>query len=139
MTLHGSCLCGGVEYEARGPVQVMNHCHCSRCRKAHGAAFATFAWVPADGFRWHAGEDLIRSFEGISPWPRQFCSVCGGNLPVIMGDQAEIPAGSLDDDPGIRPAFHIFAGSKAAFHDISDDLVQHEEYPPEWMEGGDSS
>ena len=38
--------------------------------------------------------------------------------------------GSLDGDPGIRPAYHIFAGSKAPWHEITDSLPQHQEYPP---------
>jgi hypothetical protein len=33
--LAGSCLCGGVRFEIRGPFLRANHCHCSRCRK-HG-------------------------------------------------------------------------------------------------------
>ncbi len=134
MTIHGSCLCGGVAYEAEGPVETMNHCHCSRCRKAHGAAFVTFAWVPADRFQWTKGEELIQAFAGLSPFPRRFCRICGGNLPTIMGDQVKMPAGSLDEDPGARPSFHMFVGSKAAFHEINDDLVAHNEYPPELME-----
>jgi hypothetical protein len=40
-----------------------------------------------------------------------------------------IPAGSLDDDPGMRPEMHIFVGSKADWHEITDDLPQHEAYP----------
>ena len=46
----GSCLCGGVAWEADGPFDLMSHCHCSICRKAHGAAFATYVAVPAAGF-----------------------------------------------------------------------------------------
>jgi hypothetical protein len=40
-----------------------------------------------------------------------------------------VPMGSLDDDPGIRPERHIFAGSKAPWYEIPDDLPQHAEYP----------
>jgi len=39
-----------------------------------------------------------------------------------------IPAGSLDDDPGVRPRYHIFVNSKAAWEEISDGLPQHPEY-----------
>ena len=41
--IRGSCLCGAIRYEIAGPFEDMRHCHCSRCRKAHGAAFSTFA------------------------------------------------------------------------------------------------
>ena len=39
--IRGSCLCGDVAWQVDGPVELMSHCHCSRCRKSHGAAFAT--------------------------------------------------------------------------------------------------
>ena len=31
----------------------------------------------------------------------------------------------VDDDPGIRPAMHIFVGSKAPWFTITDDLPQY--------------
>jgi hypothetical protein len=33
--------------------------------------------------------------------------------------------GTLVDDPSIRPARHIFVGSKAPWFTITDDLPQH--------------
>ena len=42
-----------------------------------------------------------------------------------------IPAGSLDDDPGIRQETNIFVGSKAPWVEISDDVQCFDEYPPE--------
>lgn len=59
--LRGSCLCGSVRYEVGGPVHDVHHCHCSMCRKAHGAAFSTFARLDAAAFRVVAGADQVRS------------------------------------------------------------------------------
>jgi hypothetical protein len=42
-----------------------------------------------------------------------------------------IPAGLLDDDPGVRNTEHIFVGSKAPWWEIRDDTPQHEEWPPD--------
>ena len=39
-------------------------------------------------------------------------------------------SGAIDGDPGTRPREHIFVGSKALWHDITDSLPQHEEWPP---------
>jgi hypothetical protein len=39
--------------------------------------------------------------------------------------------GTFDDDPGHKPERHIFIGSKASWYDASDDIPQHDEYPPE--------
>jgi hypothetical protein len=40
-----------------------------------------------------------------------------------------IALGSLDDDPGVRPAFHGFVAYKAPWYDITAELPQHEEWP----------
>ena len=40
----------------------------------------------------------------------------------------DIPAGCLDDDPGVRPDRHIFATHKAPWHVIADDLPQWQTY-----------
>ena len=55
----GSCLCGAVQFEVTLPVKANVHCHCSMCRKAHGAAFATFANAYPSGFRFTAGEAQV--------------------------------------------------------------------------------
>jgi hypothetical protein len=38
--------------------------------------------------------------------------------------------GGLDDDPGVRPQFHIFVDSKAPWFEIQDKLPRHPEAPP---------
>jgi hypothetical protein len=40
----------------------------------------------------------------------------------------DIPAGCLDDDPGVRPEKHIFATHKAPWHEIGGDLPQWPTY-----------
>ena len=39
---HGSCHCGAVRYEITTPITYASNCHCGQCRKAHGAAFASY-------------------------------------------------------------------------------------------------
>ena len=48
--LKGSCLCGGIRYEIDADLGPVTNCHCSQCRKAAGAAFASNASVPAVSF-----------------------------------------------------------------------------------------
>ncbi len=128
--VNGSCLCRGVAWEVAGEFQRMVHCHCSMCRKAHGAAFATWATATANGFRWLRGRDLVRHHESSPGFDRPFCSRCGS---VVAGDASDgrvfMPAGCLDDDPGIRPEAHIFVGSSAPWHEIVDDLPRFDSYP----------
>ena len=42
MSVRGGCLCGKVRYQIKGRLFDASHCHCSMCRRQHGAAFATY-------------------------------------------------------------------------------------------------
>ena len=134
MTIQGSCLCGTLRFEVSKPFTAMLHCHCSRCRKEHGAPFATFATTPIDGLRWLAGRDAVVSYAVAPGGPRHFCGRCGSPAPSTQESMgiAFVPVGLLEGDPGMRPQGHLFVGSKAPWHAIHDDLPQHEKYPPEF-------
>lgn len=128
--IRGSCLCGSVRWGIDGPARHMSHCHCSMCRKAHGAPFATYLSANLDDYRLVAGAEVIRQHESSPGVTRAFCATCGSVVPMIVdGRRAVIPAGCLDDDPGIRPTAHIFVASKASWHPIADNLPRHDAYP----------
>jgi hypothetical protein len=129
--VRGSCLCGDVRFGADA-IEILTHCHCSMCRKAHGAAFATFGNAYETGFRWVAGEDRVAHYRSSPDNARAFCPRCGSNLPYTNDDIHTwvIPAGALDDDPGVRPVLHTFTGSKAPWHEIADDLPAFETWVP---------
>ena len=131
--LEGSCLCGQVRYALAGGAQFINHCHCSMCRKAHGAAFGSFVHAAGRGFQWLSGQALVTQFQSSPDSLRAFCSVCGSNLPVLEDDGRHviIPAGGLDGDPGLRPAVHIHVASMAPWHRIGDDLPQFADDAPD--------
>jgi hypothetical protein len=127
--VRSSCLCGDVGWEIDGPLELMSHCHCSRCRKAHGVAFATYAAVPESALRL-AGRENITRWESSPGFDRCFCRRCGSVVPSDPIDgRFFVPAGNLHDDPGVRPLAHIFVGSKAPWWEIRDDLPQFEAYP----------
>lgn len=134
MKMHGSCLCGTLQYDVEAPLTAMLNCHCSRCRKQHGAPFATFGTAPASALHWVSGEDQVVSHAASPGGARHFCRHCGSPAPSVMAamDLAIIPVGTLEGDPGLRPEQHFFVGSKAAWHTISDALPQHERFPPEF-------
>lgn len=132
--VRGSCLCGIVRYEIAGTLEEIHHCHCSRCRKAHGAAFSTFGRVADAQLTITSGADAIRTYRSSPSVERSFCEVCGSNLTFRfepIPDAVWVAIGTLDDDPGARPSAHIFAASKAPWHAISDDLPVYDEYPPQ--------
>ena len=132
--LTGSCLCGDIAFEINGPVDQIGHCHCSMCRKFHGAAFATFAVTAPEHFHWRQGEDKAAHFRSSSHGWRNFCPRCGSPCrPAPPGGRSPlIPLGNVAEDPGTRPSVHFFVRSMAPWHTITDDLPQHPEYPPEF-------
>jgi len=100
-----------------------------RCRKRSGSAFAAMIGVRSDDFRWLQGRELVRSFDAeiieMQPAYRSsFCQRCGSPVPdpEEQGDWFEVPAGLLDDDPGLCPDKHIFVELKAPWFEIYDTL-----------------
>src|SRR5689334_23102745 len=117
MVLRGSCLCGAVAYEADGPIAKFPTCWCSRCRKATGSAASNKIYVAPDGFRWVRGADAVRRYDlpTARSFATAFCGTCGAPLPhpTRSGREVIIPAGSLDGDPGARPAERTHLDSRA--------------------------
>ena len=138
MAILGTCLCGAVRYEVEGPFDPMMHCHCSMCRKHHGSAFATFVSAPLASFRWVAGEEQIATYASSEQGVRRFCPTCGSVAPTLVPeiDRAICPAGNLVGDLPVRPQYHVFVGSKAPWFQITDELPQYAEYPPEFGASG---
>lgn len=139
-TIKGGCLCGKVRYEISGRLVAADHCHCSMCRRQHGAAFATYADFTPGEFKWTSGEDLVRVYETPAGAGWCFCRECGSSLAGSeKGTLTSITLGTVEGDPGIRPASHIFVGSRARWHEITDDLPQFEERPPDTWKSPDKT
>ena len=87
------------------------HCHCTTCRKAHAAAFASTAGVGQEHFCWTKGEENL-SLCGSSPGKRRyFCSVCSSYLLVSRDTQARVilRVATLDGDSHAGSQAHIWA------------------------------
>ena len=127
----GTCLCGSIKYEVDEIEPRMGHCHCSMCRKFHGAAFATLGEAKTENFRWIEGETLLASYKASNGTVRRFCKQCGSSMTFTPSNDkdelVEFSLGALDSEIDIRPDAHIFTGSKANWSDICDDLPQYEE------------
>ena len=134
-TLKGSCLCGAVKYEASGEPQRFFHCHCSRCRKATGAAHASNLFMQPGLLKWLSGEEQIRTFKvpEARRFANSFCAICGSRLPrqAKDADMVMIPAGSLDDAAPIKPQARIFSSSRAGWSCTGDELPVYPEYAPQ--------
>jgi hypothetical protein len=128
----GGCLCGAIRYAVGAPLQTLMHCHCSRCRKHHGAPFATVTAVRAQDFRWLDGEQASLIEYGSGGRVRRSCGSCGSVAPAGMGEQVLVPAGNLIGELGDVASVHGFVGSKATWHTIADAWPQYAGAPPGW-------
>ncbi len=131
MHINGSCLCGQISFQISEPIKSFKYCHCSRCQKVTGSAHASNLFVPPEQFEWLTGQHLVKRFELTQArfFAHCFCSVCGSSLPwqVQGGPTIVIPAGSLDDDPKVRPKHSIFWEERAPWYKETCDL---EKLPP---------
>ncbi len=136
--IRGSCLCGAVRYEVEGAFVEAHHCHCGKCRKQHGAAFATYAACKQRELR-VTGEEHVAMFASTPEVKRKFCRMCGSSL-FFTHEAAPklvwVAMGTLDDREvaeGELPAAdaHCFVGSKARWWTIADGLPAHDRQRPE--------
>lgn len=130
---NGTCLCRKVSYSISGNLGIFQYCHCSRCRKFTGSAFASNLLVAPEQFRWISGEEYVGRFvlEEARHFATSFCKSCGSSLPWMSqsGKAVIVPAGTLDTDPGIRPVQNIFCASRAVWYTQPDRLPRYEELP----------
>jgi hypothetical protein len=131
--IRGSCLCGAVAFEIRTPFVFFHYCHCSRCRKRSGSVHSANILVKAEQFAWTRGEAEARRYElpTAAYFSTGFCGVCGSALPwrTRNGKGFLVPAGALDDDPGIKPTRNIFWDSRAPWYAPASDLPMFSEEP----------
>ena len=129
----GSCLCGAVTFEITGAIEGIVMCHCSRCRKAQGSAFATNGLVDENSFSLH-GEQNLTGYESAPGNMKYFCSLCGSpilNRSAKRPGKVRIRLGTIESDIVERPGAHIFVSSKANWDCINDDLPQYDGYVTE--------
>jgi hypothetical protein len=127
--LLGKCECGAVRYRVADAFLYAAYCHCSRCRAATGSAFKAFAGIERSKLQIEeGGENLL--VHGSDELNDTRCGTCGSLLFSVVrnGEYVHVAMGSLVAEPGIRPTEHIFVGSKAPWFEITDDLLQAEEY-----------
>ena len=131
--IEGSCLCGQVRYQFSGDMKVFQYCHCSRCRKVSGSAHCANLLIDPQGFKWLSGEGSVGRFEPADTrhFATSFCRNCGSTLPWLSksGKVVVIPAGGLDQDPGIQPSQNIFCDSAASWYKPASELPSHETLP----------
>ena len=134
--IKGSCLCGVIAYEVEPVAGKVFNCHCSQCRKSHGAAFATQAFARGKTLRFIKGAEFLTEYSGHGGI-RAFCSVCGSRLMNYAENKRlylSVALSCVDGDESgkeiaAKPVAHAFVDSKAAWHTPSEDIPSYPGMP----------
>lgn len=124
--MKGQCLCAKVQFEIKGDLPNLYQCHCSLCRKATGSAANAATFVHQQSFRWLSGQDRITSFQKLTGYRSDFCSVCGSPVPNQLRDTelVWIPAGLLEEAFDAAVNVHLHLDSAASWERDSGNCVR---------------
>ncbi len=125
----GSCFCGSITFEIDLPTLACVHCHCSMCRRPHGASYVTWAVVSPGHLRVTLGQKHLKTYESSAHGRRQFCGTCGSQMfcwhegwdgapPKVI----DVALASLHGDIDRLPQAHYFYDSRASWTDVRDSL-----------------
>ncbi len=121
----GSCRCGAVRFRAAWPSKWVAHCHCQDCRRAHGAAFVTWAGFASEQFALEPDSERPTWYDSSPGAQRGFCARCGSPMlfqstrwPGEMHVARALFADPLDREPSA----HVFYESHVPWLDVKDDL-----------------
>ena len=126
--LEGTCLCGGLRYEAGTPTLFFAHCHCRWCREAHGAAFVSWVGVAAARFRFVAGEACLRWYQSSEQSRRGFCAQCGTTMffeSSLCPGEIHVTRSSLPAVIDREPQLHCFYDQRVDWASVGDSLPRY--------------
>lgn len=127
----GSCLCGEIEYEIGGDLGDPSLCHCSMCRKQHGAPFGAYARVESSEFNIVKGADHVKSYRSSDDVCRTFCDICGSTLQFVRDDRDYfgLAIGTLDSDFSKMPTEQIFTRDKSPWWPLTQEIPSYNLWP----------
>ena len=124
-TVRGGCLCGRVRFELQLPTLFCAHCHCSMCRRAHGAGVVTWTAVRREQLELVAGEELLRRYRSSDHGTRSFCRICGSQLfceSTRRPDVVDVTLASLDGPIDKAPQLHVYHDDHVEWIALADGL-----------------
>lgn len=117
----GACGCGDVRYRISGAPLIVHGCHCSRCQRQTGAAYAVNALIEEDRVEFlsgslqshlletptGAGQTIFRCEKcGVALWSKYHA------LPKVGDHVLFVRAGTLDDPGAMAPDVHIHVSTR---------------------------
>ena len=121
----GACLCGALRFEVTLPTLFCAHCHCSMCRRNHGAGFVTWFGVPRTGLRITAGESALVRYRSSEHGTRSFCGRCGSSLfceSTRRPDHVDVVLAAVQAPIDRKPQTHVHFDDRADWIEVADAL-----------------
>jgi hypothetical protein len=121
----GSCFCGAVRFRVRLPTLFCAHCHCSMCRRSHGAGYVTWLGVSREQLAFDAGEEDLKRFRSSDHGTRSFCGRCGSSLfceSTHHADRIDVVLANMDGPIDRAPQLHAYFDCRAEWVAVDDAL-----------------
>ena len=121
----GSCFCGAVRFSVHVPSLFCGHCHCSMCRRSHGAGYVTWFAVPRGQFVLESDEADLARFRSSDHGTRSFCRHCGSSLfceSTHHPDTVDIVLANMHGAIDRPPDCHIYFDDRADWVVVNDGL-----------------
>ena len=123
----GSCLCGAVKFSANLPSKWCAHCHCSMCRKAHGAGYVTWVGFEQEQVSITKDTDQLEWHDSSPGAQRGFCRQCGSSMffrSERWAGELHIALGCIDGQINFRPQANVFFDRHVEWMPIEKSLKQ---------------
>ncbi len=124
----GCCLCGAVRFRIRLPPKWVAHCHCSMCRRAHGAGVVTWVGVEETAFTLLSAPTWLAAYASSVPARRSFCRTCGTSLffrSERWPGEVHVTLASLPPNIGLEPQAHVYFADRVPWLEFGDHLPRH--------------
>jgi hypothetical protein len=121
----GACLCGGVRFRVALPTLFCAHCHCTMCRRNHGAAYVTWIGVARERLTLDAGAELLARYASSEHGTRTFCTRCGTSLfceNTAHPERVDVPLANMLGPVDRAPQLHAYFDDRAEWTLVEDAL-----------------
>ncbi len=121
----GSCFCGAVKFHFDLPSKWCAHCHCSMCRKVHGAGYVTWVGFADTHFHLDEGKSELSWFESSKGANRGSCSTCSSSMlfrSERWAGELHVALACLDEPIDRQPQAHAFHDSHVDWMPLDDAL-----------------
>jgi hypothetical protein len=128
--IQGNCLCGQIHFEVSEIPGMVFNCHCSRCRKAHGAAFSTQVICSKNTLKFLSGQEHLCEYV-VGNIVRAFCGNCGSRLMnyTTGPEYLSISLSTIEGREELMPVGECFVSEKLRFVHLDQTIAHYPQLP----------